>query len=84
MILLNSLHEKEYEIFTLILINDRQSFNYNEVSSALGNYEVRRRDRLSSSESTTAETLAVRGRGSNRNGRGDQGRSKSKADFRDL
>ena len=48
------------------------------------NYEVRRQDILSSSGSTTAETLAVRGRSSNRKGRGDQGRSKSRSGFRDL
>ena len=48
------------------MINERQSLNYNEVFAALMDYEVRRQDRLSSSESTTAETLAVRGRNSNR------------------
>ena len=83
-ILLNSLHEKEYETFPFTLINDRQSFNYNEVSSTLVNYEVRRQDILSSSKSTTAETLAVRDRSSNRKGRGDQRRSKSRPDFRYL
>ena len=70
-ILLNSLPEEEYETFTLTLINGRQSLNYNEVSAALVNYEVRRQDRLSSSGSTTVEVLAVRGRSSNRKGRGD-------------
>ena len=48
------------------------------------NYEIRRHDRLSSLGSTTVENLAVRGRSSNRKGRGDQGRSKSRSDFRDL
>jgi len=48
-ILLNSLPEEEYEIFTLTLINGRQSLNYNEVFAALANYEVGRQDRLSSS-----------------------------------
>ena len=48
------------------------------------NYEVRRQDRLSSSGSTIAETLAVRGRSSNRKSKGDQGRSKSRSGFRDL
>ena len=43
-ILLNSLPEKEYETFTLTLINGRKSLNYNEVSAALVNYEVRRQD----------------------------------------
>ena len=83
-ILLNFLPEEEYETFTLTLINGRKSFNYNEVSAALVNYEERRQDRLSSSRSTTAETLALSGRSSNRKGRGDQGRSKSRSGFRDL
>ena len=72
-ILLNSLHEEEYMTFTLALINGRQSLNYNEVFVALVNCEVRRKDRLSSSESTTADALAVRGKSFNRKGRGDQG-----------
>ena len=83
-ILLNSLPEEEYETFTLTLINGRQSLNYNKVSVALMNYEVRRYDRLSSSRSTTVEALAVRGRSSNRKGRGDQGRLKFRSGFRDL
>ena len=77
-ILLNSLSEEEYETITLTLINGRKSLNYNEVSAALVNYEVRRQDSLSSFGSTTTEALAVRGRSSNRKGRGDQGRSKSR------
>jgi len=83
-ILLNSLPEEEYETFTLTLINGRKSLNCNEVSAALVNYEVRRQNRLSSSGSTTTEALAVRGRSSNRKGRGDQGRSKFRSDFKDL
>ena len=39
-ILLNSLPDEE--TFTLTLINGRQTLNYNEVSAALINYEVRR------------------------------------------
>ena len=59
-ILLNSLPKKEYENFTITLINGRKSIDYNEVSVALVNYEVRRQDRLFSSESTTVEALTVR------------------------
>ena len=72
-ILLNSLPQEEYKTFTLTLINGRKSLNYAEVSAALVSYEVRRQDILSSSGNTTAEALAVRGRSSNRKGRGDQG-----------
>jgi len=53
------------------LIIERKSLNYNEVSAALVSYEVSRQDRLSSSGSTTAEALTVRGRSSNRKGRDD-------------
>jgi len=35
MILLNSLPEEEYEIFTLTLINGRQILNYSDVLAAL-------------------------------------------------
>ena len=61
----------------------KKSLNYNEVSAALVNYEVRQ-DRLSYSGSTTTEALAIRDRSSNRKGRGDLRRSKSRLDFRDL
>jgi len=83
-ILLNSLPEEENETFTLTLINGRQSLNYNEVSAALVNYEVRRHDKLSSSEGTLAEVLAVRDRSFNLKDIDDHGRSKSKSGFRDL
>ena len=69
---------------TLTLINGRKFLNYAEVFATLVSYEVRRQDRLSPSGSTTVETLTVRGRSSNRKGRDDQGRSKSKSGFRDL
>ena len=83
-ILLNSLPEEEYETFTLTLTNGRKSLNYNKVSATLMNYEVRRQDRLFSSGSTTAEALAVRGRSSNRRGKCDQERSRSRSGFKDL
>ena len=66
------------------MTNGRQTLNYNEVSTALVNYEVRRQDRLSSHWSTSAEALVVRGRGSNRKDKGDRRRSKFRPGFRDL
>ena len=39
---------------------------------------------MSSSEGISAEALAIRGRSSNRKGKGDRGRSKSRPGFRDL
>ena len=64
-ILLNSLPAEEYETFTLT-INDRQSLDYHDVSSALANYEMRRKERQPSQVRSSAEALAVRGRGSHR------------------
>jgi len=83
-ILLSFFPDKEYEIFTLTLINGRQTFKYSEVSAALVNYEARRQDRQSSSGSTSAEVLAVRGGSSNRKGKGDRARLKFRSCFRDL
>ena len=83
-ILLNSLPREEYETFTITFLNGRKFLNYNEVSAALVSYEVRRQDRLYSSGSTTVEALEVRGRSSNRKGRDDRGRSKSRSNFRNL
>ena len=62
---MNSLPDEEYETFVLTLINGRQSLNYNDVSVALVNYEVRRKDKQSSSKSTTAEAITAREIGSN-------------------
>ena len=76
LILLNSLPDEEYETFVLILINGRKSLNYNDVSAALVNYEVRKKDKQSS-----VGMLVVRGRGSNQKGKGIRGRSKSRPGF---
>ena len=84
LILLNFLPDEEYDTFTLTLINGRQTLDYIEMSVTLVNYEVRRQDKLSSSEVTSAEALMVRGRGSNRKGKGEHERSKSRPGFRDL
>ena len=62
-IILNSLPKEENKIY---LDQWKTIDNYNEVSAALVNYEVRRQNRLSSSESTTVETLSVRARSFNR------------------
>jgi len=83
-ILLNSLPDEEYETFVLTLINGKQSLNYNDVSAALVNYEVRRKDKQSSSSSTSTEALVVKGRRSNQKVKGIRGRSKSRPGFKDL
>ena len=84
MIFMNSLPDEKYETFTLSLINGRQTLNYSNVSAALINYKVRRQDKLSSSEGTSAEALVIRGKSSNQKGKGDCERSKSRPDFRYL
>ena len=76
LILLNSLPDEEYETFILTLIIRKQSLNYNDMSVALVNYEVRRKDKQFSSSS--------RGRGSNQKDKGVRGRSNSKPRFKDL
>ena len=78
LILLNSLPDEEYEIFVLILINDKQILNYSDVSIALVSYEVRRKDKQSSSSSTTIEAMTARGMSSNhRKGKREFGKSKT-------
>ena len=77
LILLNSLPEQEYETFILTLINGKQTLNYNDVSVALVNSEVRRKDKYSSSNGTSAEVLMVRGRCSNQKGKGERERLES-------
>ena len=84
LILLNSLPEEEYEIFILTLINDKQTINYSDVSTALVNCEAKRKNKQSSSNGTSAEALMVRDRGYNRKSKGKCERSKSRPDFRDL
>ena len=53
------------------------------MSVVLVNYEVRRKDKQFSSNGTSAEAM-VRDRGSNRKGKGERERSKSRPGFRDL
>jgi len=62
-ILLNSLPDKEYETFVLTLINGKQTINYSNVSAILINYKVRRKNKQSSSNGTTAEAMTTRGMG---------------------
>ena len=66
------------------MINGKQTLNYSDVSAALINYEVRRQDKLSSSNGISTEALMVRDRGSNRKGKGEHERLKFRPGFRDL
>jgi len=77
LILLNSLPNEEYEAFVLTLINGKLSRNYSDVSAALVNHEVRRKDIFSFS-STTTEVMTASGMGSNHGkGKGDFEKSKT-------
>jgi len=78
-ILLNSLPDEQYETFVLTLIYDNKTLKYSDVSSALINYEVRRKDKQSSSKSTSAEALS-----SSKREKGDHDRSKCRPGFMDL
>jgi len=51
---------------------------------ALLNYEVKRKETQSSSNSTSAEVLTERGKIFNQKGKGEREKSKSRPDFRDL
>ena len=84
LILLNSLPDKEYEIFVLTLINGKQTLNYSDVSATLVNYKARRKDKMFSSNGTSAEALMVRSRSSNQKGKGEHQRSEFRPGFRDL
>jgi len=48
LILLSYLLNDDYETFILTLINGMQSLSYNEVSAALVNHELRKKDKESS------------------------------------
>lgn len=61
LILLSSLLNKEYETCVLTLINEKSSLSYNEVTAALMNHELRRKDRESFG-SATSETLVCNSR----------------------
>ena len=59
LILLNSFSDEEYKTFFLTLINGKKSLSYNEVSTALVNHKLRKKDK-ESSISTHAKVLATR------------------------
>ena len=61
LILSSCLSDKKYETFVLTLINGKASLSYNDVSTALVNHEMRRKDEESSSSSTTVKVLNIRG-----------------------
>jgi len=78
LILLSSFPNEEYETFVLTLVNGKASLSYNDVSTALVNHEVRRKDKKSSSSSTTVEALIARGIFFNHQKcKGDVGKSKT-------
>jgi len=83
-ILLNSLLNEEYDTVVPTSINSKQTLNYSDVSAALVNYEVKRKNNQSSSKSDSAEVLTIRGRSSSKKSKSDRERLKSRLGFRDL
>jgi len=79
-ILLSSLPDEGYEIFVLTLINGRTSLRDSEVTIALVDLELRRKDEESLG-GASAETLTVKERSPNQRG-GYRGRSKSRSRYR--
>ena len=65
LLLLSFLPDEEYETFVLTLINGKASLSYSEVTTALVNYQLRKKDKENSTESV-AEALVARGKNPNR------------------
>ena len=72
LLLLSSLPDEEYETFVLTLINGKASLSYSEVTAALVNYQLRKKDNETSIE-PVAGALVARARSPNR-GRRSQSR----------
>ena len=66
LILLSPLPDERYETFVLTLINVRTSLSYSEMTTALVNFELRRKDKECSTSDTSAEVWAARGSCPNR------------------
>jgi len=79
LILLSSLPDMGYETFVLTLINGRTSLSYVEMTIALMNLELRRRDKESFS-GTLMQALTLRGRSPNQRGE-NRGKSKLRLRF---
>ncbi|CAN1285750.1 Retrovirus-related Pol polyprotein from transposon TNT 1-94, partial [Linum perenne] len=76
LLLLNSLPES-YEFLTTTLLHGKSEISFDDVSNALMNNEVRRKDKGSYRESSS-DALIVRGRTNSRK-KGEYGRSRSKS-----
>ena len=82
-LILSSFPDNEYATFVLTFINGKSPLSYDEVSTTLMNYELRKKDK-ESSISTSVEVLIARERSSKRKDKEDRERSKSKTDNRNL
>ena len=76
-ILLGFLSDEKYDTFVLTLLNGRSSISYSEVTNALTNYDLRRKNKETFRASTSGETLSTRGRSPYPKG-GNRNRSKSR------
>jgi len=66
LILLSFLPDEGYEAFVLTLINGRTSFSYSEVTDALMNIKLRKKDKECSTSDTSADVLTARESSPNR------------------
>ena len=83
LIMLNSLPDEEFETFVLTLINGRQSLNYNDESTALVNYEVRRKDKQFFFQWYISRDADGKRQRFQSEGKDESERFKSRPDFRD-
>ena len=65
LILLSSLPDEGYATFALTLINERTFLSYSEVTAALVNLKLRRKNKECSTSDTSIEVLTARGSSSN-------------------
>ena len=77
LILLSSLSGEAYEIFVLTLINDKKSLSYNEVSAALVNHDLGKKDKQSSNNTSTEALVAGEISSNHRKGKGGIDKTKN-------
>ena len=75
------LPDEEHGTFILTFINSKQILNYSDVSATLINYEVRKKNRQSSSKSDLAEALTIKGRSFSKKDEGDPWKIKVQTGF---
>lgn len=78
LILLGLLPDREYATFMLTSINGSALLSYDEVTTVLSNYELRRKDKQSS-RNASSKALLTRGRNLNQSGKDNRSWSKNRS-----